>query len=258
MAFTMPASTGYVILHVSLQDPSTSGTITVDVDDIEWHEQIKTIGVADNAVDQSKIAALSVGTTEIIDATVTSAKLAAAAITTKTQFGTGIAPIQKGASNPGSPATDDRNYRTDVDRDLVYNGTLWYSTSIQTLSFECPFGLTALAASGTAIARLGISGDSDIWLSRWAIGIFVNTTNNATNYWSFQLRYVSSGNTITNLSSMTSAAIAVTNWTRIASNTFSPTTVPASNTSMFEIVATMVGTPGTVFVLPTINFRETL
>lgn len=174
---------------------------------------------------------------------------------TPERFVPGLAPIQKGTSNPSGSVNDVLNWRTDIGRGSYYNGTRWATPDVKILPFDNTAAFTAITASNTNVGRLNHNGDLDWLLYRWAASVFIATTNNASNYWTLTLRYITAGNTVTNVSTMTTAALAANTWARIASATFSPATAPVS-AFMFEIIATTTGAPGSLLVVPQLLIRE--
>jgi hypothetical protein len=78
---------------------------------------------------------------------------------------------------------------------------------------------------------------------RWNISVLVQTTNNATNYWTLTL-VNAAGTTLATLD--TSAASAAT-WTRLTTTTI---TQPASSNVVLAIIATKTLNPGGIFIVP--------
>ena len=171
------------------------------------------------------------------------------------KFGSAMAAIQKGTNNPASPSADDQIWRTDIRRHSVYDGTRWITPDVKILAFDNTAAFTAITVTGTNVGRCNHNGDLDWLLYRFAASVFVATTNNASNYWTLTLRYITAGNTITNVATITTAAIAANTWNRIATNTFSPATAPATS-YMLEVIATLTGSPGSLLVVPQLLIRE--
>jgi hypothetical protein len=174
-----------------------------------------------------------------------------------TKFGAGMAAIQQGGSNPASPASGDRNWRTDISHDSYYDGTQWSTPDVKILPFAGSAALTAITVSNTTIGRLNHNGDLDWLLYRFAASVFVAGTNNISNYWTLTVRYITAGNTVTAVTTVTTAAVAVNTWARIATTTFSPATAPAT-AFMIEVIATTTGAPGSLLVAPELMIREIL
>ena len=239
-----PAGAVSAVLQIVVRLTTVGATAQIDGFDVRPANS--TIDYTDASITTAKLAAGAVD----------SAALGTGAINDKAKFGSALAPIQKGTSNPASPSTDDRIWRSDVDRDLYYDGTRWVTTDVHDMPIPSAYVFSPNTTSGATVARGGIIGDTDILLVRWSVSYFIGTTNNASNYWTFQLRYVSVSNVITNLATLTTSAKSPNTWDRVAGATFSPVTVPASNTSTFEIIATKTGTPGDTYVVPMISYRE--
>jgi hypothetical protein len=195
---------------------------------------------------------------KLADAVVDSRALGSNAIDSKNKFASNMVGIQKGSSNPVGPSTDDRNFRlygTTGDRDTYWNGAYWVSTDLKSLNLINDAWATAVSASGSNVGRTPHNGDLDWWLARFSAALFIASTNDASNFWTLQLRYITAGNTITNVASMTTAAIAPNTWNRIATNTFSPATAPIT-VYMFEVIANKTGSPGTLLCIPQLSYRE--
>jgi hypothetical protein len=194
----------------------------------------------------------------LADKAVSSRSMGDAAITTKTMFGTGMSAIQKGSSNPATPSTDDRNFRIFTgtgDRDTYWNGSYWVTTDLKSVSMINDAAYTAVSVTASKVGRVAHHGDLDWWLGRFAAAVFIGSPSDASNFWTLQLNYITAGNTSTTVASLTTAAIAANVWNRVATNTFSPVTAPAT-AFMLEVIANKTGSPGTLLVVPLLCFRE--
>ena len=97
------------------------------------------------------------------------------------------------------------------------------------------------ASSGAAAGDFPQS--TALQIVRFSASIFVNTTNNATNFWSLTL-VSAAGATLATLD--TSAASAAT-WTRLTTTTI---TQPASSNVVLVIIASKTLNPGAIFIVP--------
>jgi hypothetical protein len=180
---------------------------------------------------------------------------AAASITAKTQFGSAMAAIQKGTSNPGSPATGDSNLRSDIIRDTYYNGTYWVTKTVLILPFDNTAAFAGVTTTASNVGRLNHNGDLDWLLYRFSASVYINATNSGAAFWTLQLRYITAGNTITNVATLSTSSLSPNVWSRLATATFSPATA-ATSVFMFEILANTTGAPGALTVVPQLMVRE--
>lgn len=80
-------------------------------------------------------------------------------------------------------------------------------------------------------------------LLAWYVSVFVNTTNNATNYWTIRLIDQAG----TTLASFNTSAIAANTGTRFA---ITAITQPAATNTFIAITATATLSPGAIFIFP--------
>ncbi len=106
-----------------------------------------------------------------------------------------------------------------------------------------------LASSGAAWGDLGLP---------WAVNVlafytsvFVNTTNNGTNFWTIAVISRPSG---TAVASVTTAAIAANTYARLSDLTI---TQPPSTDTWIEIVPTATLSPGAIYIAPAVALLRT-
>lgn len=115
-----------------------------------------------------------------------------------------------GTSMPGSPATNQRIYRTDLAKEFYYDGTRWLSTQVYHQPLDIQDQVTPTTVSGsTGWAILG-DGTYDLWVTRVLMWTFVATTNDGTKFWTITVnRHPSntaiSGNVSTNADTVNTA-----------------------------------------------------
>lgn len=107
-----------------------------------------------------------------------------------------------------------------------------------------------LAAAGTL---WGTSGQPwPVLILAFYCSVFVNTTNNATNFWTIVLNSNPGGATI---ASFTTAAIAVGTWTRVAVT--AGIVQPASTQPAMSITPTATLNPGSIYIVPAVALLRT-
>lgn len=124
-----------------------------------------------------------------------------------------------GTSFPGSKATNDRYYRTDLEMEFYWDGTRWVTTEV----FEIAFGLPVVLLPNTVSPGQTISyvpvphfhGGSDLWMVAATITSLVGT-NDGSNFWGAPtVDKVNAANSATNLiSGNTTASDTAANWVR--------------------------------------------
>lgn len=105
-----------------------------------------------------------------------------------------------------------------------------------------------LASSG------GAWGDSPqpwaVNLLRFTCSVFVNTTNNATNFWTITLVDTA----VTTLATLSTSAMAANTFTRLSTTTI---TQPSSSNVDFIILVTATLAPGSIFIVPALALLRT-
>lgn len=101
-----------------------------------------------------------------------------------------------------------------------------------------------LASSGTAAGDLALP--QDVTVQVWQPSAFVVTTNSGVNYWSLALTD-SAGTTI---ATVTTAAIAANTWARLSTTTIA--SQPAAGAPGLTVRATATGSPGAIYLIPSV------
>lgn len=120
---------------------------------------------------------------------------------------TGIANYGTGTSFPGSPASGDRFYRTDVNIECVYDGTRWLSTQMFELDLTSLFDISGTTKS--AAKPVPFSGTYGIWLVSWTSIMF---RSGGAGEWDVLLIYSNSANSDTTLDTQDGSADTVDTW----------------------------------------------
>jgi hypothetical protein len=158
-----------------------------------------------------------------------------------------------GTAFPGSPASGDQYFRTDLGLDCYYDGTRWL-TKVEFRSDLLPaLGLLPFSASGAVLDTKIDQSQNGVYLTRSELSIYVGTPNDGTNYWSFQFVTLSLTNSSANLgSAITTASDAVGNHVTHASTYNS---VLTAGTRIVRANVTKVASPGVTYVYGTLWYR---
>jgi hypothetical protein len=92
--------------------------------------------------------------------------------------------IDRGTSFPGSPATDDIFYRTDLSRLAQYDGTRWLSTAYP-LSLP-PYQVLPVNITSSTYA-LVYTLPNDVYFIRYVLSVLTLSAPDASNYWTITL-----------------------------------------------------------------------
>jgi hypothetical protein len=162
-----------------------------------------------------------------------------------------------GTAFPGSPATDDHFWRSDLDMEFFYDGTRWLST--QLLSITIPvYSASVVGPVGSTLANAfrcsgpSLMGGSNIWLETFAVGynLVAGTGPDASNKWTLTLGVYPAATTAASVV-IDSGAEGV--WTQ------EETAVDAllgDGRSMWVVDITKTGSPGSIYTWsPNVTYR---
>lgn len=157
---------------------------------------------------------------------------------------------QSGTTFPLSPASGDRYFRTDQGGEFYYDGTRWLSAWLETVPLHIQDGVAPLSANGTIWGGLP---PYDVLLEEMHLTHYVNSPNDASNYWLLSL-YWNSGSTITQISTGKSTAgyavggYATQSWLALNQGLSAPVTG-------LYVAATKTGTPGSLYLMASGRYR---
>lgn len=154
--------------------------------------------------------------------------------------------VGAGTSNPSSPSTGDRFYRTDIGMEVTYDGTRWFTTQL----FEGVVKDTSLnnVADPGGTASLGYFAPDptyDMYLDRLISTLFVNGTNNGTNFWTIKIQKTTAANVTTDIASVTTASDTGSNWTTRGTSIGAVFSISAHKQLQFIALDTL--SPGNLF-----------
>ncbi len=159
-------------------------------------------------------------------------------------------PIATGTSNPGSPATYDLLFRTDLGLLIYYDGTQWLT--LNEWSRQMYLGLTAQSANFN-LGYPGIPSDYGLWLKQFESTTLVSGTNNGSNYWTVSIYRESAGGTDTLITSFTTAGDTAGQWTQ---HNTAINAVLNSTARILYVNGAKTGSPGTILVPGAFTFRK--
>jgi hypothetical protein len=175
----------------------------------------------------------------------TAARLAAGAAGGVLAMGNSVVIWNAGTSFPGSKATNDRYWRTDLGMEFYWDGTRWVSSVLHTLNTDSPTALSATSPFAS-LATLKATFAS-IWLVNLHVRSYVATTNDGSKYWTVALKNNSDSGVLA--SQATGGDTANTDYNRTVA-------IGASSTEGgFFLEATKTSTPGNLSVAAIVTFR---
>lgn len=168
-------------------------------------------------------------------------------------------PIEsRGTSFPTSPSpvSGDPFFRTDLGWQCYYDGTRWLTA----FEYSVPLGFEVSGAATTGLSATGNYAqvrprqEFAPYITRIAAASFTLTTNDGSNYWSWELDGDNNSLGTRNVVlAWTTASDAVNTW---VSHDAAPSTPSPANYFWFDLrIATKTGTPGTAFASTTVFYR---
>jgi len=170
-----------------------------------------------------------------------------------------------GTSFPGSPATNDQYWRSDLGMEFYYDGTRWLSVQLHRVVLEKWVAAQNVSVTATTAAydrgfSPDLQGCSDIWLVKLTSNIFIasgGTALSGSHKWDVQLQAGQDGtnNTLTakgSAASLNSGASGV--WRRVTS-TLGVLLNNGTVHDTFQIDVTKTGTPGGTQFFNEVTYR---
>jgi hypothetical protein len=160
---------------------------------------------------------------------------------------------------PGSPATGQLCYRTDLHAEFYYDGTRWLSKNVHWTSLGNS-GVTSLSATTNNVGWAGIGdllGGSDIYLLDCEWYIFVNTGGTAlgaSHKWTLTLDKGADGTaTLTNV--VTADLASGNNGNRLVTTAINALLNNGTTHDGFRFSVAKTGTPGAIFTTVRVAYR---
>lgn len=168
-------------------------------------------------------------------------------------MGNGAVIWNAGTSFPGSKATGDRYWRTDLGLEFYWDGTRWVTTTL----FEAPItptSMTALVATTTLAAYQALDNPLSYWVESFFVATNVGSGTPSTQYWTIGL-YKSTAAAATTLlgSGVSTQNDTYAQW-NIKRETIGAAVDPSAH-PLLRVDVTKVSTPGLLTWRPGYRFR---
>lgn len=160
--------------------------------------------------------------------------------------------VATGTSMPGSPATNDRIFRTDLGMEFYYDGTRWLSTSL----FREPCATIAnLAATAASSYYLATKDTLDMWVVAFEAVTFVSTTNNGTSNWTLTFIKATGPNVQTSLGSFSTGTGPDSANNNVRHTVSVGASVVVATYPFLQVTATKNSTPGNLWGACSVTYR---
>jgi len=166
--------------------------------------------------------------------------------------GSAAAGYSEGTAFPGSPATNAKFYRTDLNLLFFYDGTRWLTTTLYTDPIPPAVALPIGATTSVNRVAMPLAGSMAIWVETFWMTFLVagGTALGASHKWVCTLIPQPA----------TSAAIGTITINSGASDAYRQASdainaVVTTSDFQLQVIATKTGTPGTLYSMPRISYR---
>lgn len=162
--------------------------------------------------------------------------------------------IPSGTSFPGSPATNDLFFRTDLGLFCYYDGTRWLTVQVYELPFAQQEAFPTYTANGN-IGRLPVHNTYSMWLVGLYATTYVssaNSGNSGSHFWTLTLNRVNAANTATSIGTIVTSPDTADTWTQ---HTLAVNAALAAGALHFRLSAAKTGTPGDLHPEVVLAFR---
>lgn len=189
----------------------------------------------------------------------TAAKLAKGAEGSALSVMDGVVGWNAATSMPGSPTTNQRVYRTDLQIEFTFDGTQWLCTCPHELALTTRVEQTSLGYSATntvanAATRGTASAIDDIWVDDFIVAAFARAANwDGSNFWVITLDKLTAANAATTIGTLTFNSATANNWVHGIDAV--DEVVAGSAHVAFRIVATRTGSPGDLILGAHVTYR---
>lgn len=163
--------------------------------------------------------------------------------------------LDEGTTFPGSPVTDQKKYRTDLNMGFFYNGTRWLCTCLHSDMATLSDNLQPFTASGNYMRWAGFNGTttfSNVWIEGVVVAFDVlgGTALSGSHKWVIDMIAEGSGTTLGNVANINSGASSV--W---RSGGYAIVNALLGTDLECYFPATKTGTPGDLRYYPRVFYR---
>jgi hypothetical protein len=143
-----------------------------------------------------------------------------------------------------------RFFRTDLLMNFIFDGTRWWADSEQSFVIN---EQALFSANGNTVPRILIC-SLPSRIVAVSFGIFVATSNNASNFWSIEVQAVNDAfSTHTSVLTVTTASIAPNTNTRVQQAATTPE--PGLGRVIYRLGLTKTGSPGDLRIMSSFSYR---
>lgn len=159
----------------------------------------------------------------------------------------------EGSSFPGSPANNDKFYRTDLNLLCYYNSTLGVWLTVTQYRIQLGGGdAIPIATTNLQSARFPVSADLQMYIEKWLSVAYVSSPNSGSAYWSATLEWNTVANVGTTIASYNTSADTVTNNVR---REISVNLILSASAITIGVRHAKTGSPGSLYALNTLIYR---
>jgi hypothetical protein len=166
----------------------------------------------------------------------------------------GAVAWNSGTSFPGSAATGDRYWRTDLRMEFFYDGTRWLSTTQRVLTMDARAAHSSSGLAATATLGNMAMPNVDIYVEDFRVIAFASAgAFDGTNHWVITLDKLTTGNASTTIGTLTMNSQTSNNWKvwEVAVDAV----VALSAHVVFRLVATKVLSAPNLFLASEVTYR---
>lgn len=182
----------------------------------------------------------------------TAAKLSKGADGAVLAMGNGAVIWNAGVAFPGSKATYDRYWRTDLGLEFYWDGTRWVTTTLYIGTLDSVMA-QPVTSDNTTSRLMSWATTFDLWLDAFYSSTYVTTTNDGSKYWTVTLRKVVGNESKTTIVSFNTSADTVNEWTQ--RRTAIGAAYVAANYRLFDVGVAKTSTPGDMFWTFSMTYR---
>jgi len=165
----------------------------------------------------------------------------------------GLSDYEVDTSFPGTPATNDQCFRTDLGVLFKYDGTRWVSVNLYRESFSVGAVVFPASANPALAGRMTPwHTDFDLYMEDFYATTYV-VTNTGSAFWTVALQKVTVADSPTTIASFTTAAHTQANWTS-TSTSIGALLTPGTN-PILQVTLTKTSTPGNIYFAGAMSYR---